>query len=123
MDPLIVLTTLPDAPSAQQLATLLVDSGLAACVNILAPAQSVYRWQGKLETSQEVPLLIKTRAACYAAVEAAIKNHHPYQLPEIIAIPVTHGLPDYLAWIATQTQGAACAVDAAATLPRAGQEH
>ena len=100
---LIVTTNLPDAASAQTLAALLVEQRLAACVNILAPCRSIYRWQGKVEDAQVVPLLIKTTAARYAALEAAIRTHHPYELPEIVAIPIQCGLPGYLAWVAAET--------------------
>ncbi len=103
MQTLIVLTNLPDAASAQALAKLLVEQRLAACVNILAPCHSVYRWQDKIENAIELPLLIKTTAERYAALETAIRAHHPYELPEIIAVPVERGLPDYLAWVAAQT--------------------
>lgn len=103
MDILLVITNLPDIDSAHALANLLVERRLAACVNILAPCTSVYRWQGQLEESEEVPLLIKTTAPAYPALEAAIRNAHPYELPEIIAVPVTQGLPDYLAWVAHET--------------------
>lgn len=100
---LLVLTNLPDAASAQALATTLVDDRLAACVNMLAPCRSIYRWQGTIESAEEVPLLIKTTAECYAALEAAIRARHPYELPEIIAVPIEHGLPEYLAWVAAET--------------------
>ena len=100
---LIVLTNLPDAASARTLAALLVEQRLAACVNILAPCRSVYRWQGKIEDASEVPLLIKTTAARYAALEAAIRAGHPYELPEIVAVPLASGLPEYLAWVAAET--------------------
>jgi len=103
MTHLLVLTNLPDVASAQALATLLVDQRLAACVNLLAPARAIYRWQGKVETAEEVPLMIKTVATRYNAVEAAIKAHHPYELPEIIAIPISCGLPGYLAWLEAET--------------------
>lgn len=97
---LLVFTNLPDDASAQVLAAELVSERLAACVNVLAPCRSTYRWQGKIESAQEVPLLIKTTADTYAALEAAIRARHPYELPEIIAVPVVHGLPEYLAWVA-----------------------
>ncbi len=106
MTALLVLTNLPDRPSAEALATALVEARLAACVNILAPCRSVYRWQDAIETADEVPLLIKTSAACYAALEAAIRARHPYELPEVIAFPVTQGLPDYLAWVDAETRPA-----------------
>ena len=100
---LLVLTNLPDADSAHALAAHLVETRLAACVNVLAPAKSVYRWDGAIETATEVPLLIKTTAGRYDALEAAIRAQHPYELPEIVAVPVTHGLPGYLDWVRTET--------------------
>jgi len=100
---LLILTSLPDEASAQALASSLVAGRLAACVNILAPCRSVYRWQGQVESTQEIPLLIKTSGARYAAVEAAIRSGHPYELPEIIAVPIAHGLPEYLSWLASET--------------------
>ncbi|MEK7737093.1 MAG: divalent-cation tolerance protein CutA [Pseudomonadota bacterium] len=103
MQTLIVFTNLPDAAGAQALARLLVEQRLAACVNILTPCHSVYRWQDKMESAIEVPMLIKTTAERYNALEAAIRAHHPYELPEIVAVPVECGLPDYLAWVAAQT--------------------
>lgn len=103
---LLVLTNLPDAAQAQTLAAALVEARLAACVNILAPCASVYRWSGAVETATEVPLLIKTTPARYAALEAAIRARHPYELPEIVAVPVTQGLPGYLDWVAAATASA-----------------
>lgn len=103
MEALLVLTNLPDAASARAIADHVVSARLAACVNILAPCRSVYRWQGKIEDAEEVPLLIKTTAERYAAIEAAIKAHHPYELPEIVAVPMVSGLPAYLAWVAAET--------------------
>ena len=103
MSALIVFTNAPDRDVALRLAHALVERKLAACVNILAECTSVYHWNGKLETATEVPLLIKTRAAIYGEVEAAIKDLHPYELPEIIAVPIGHGLPDYLRWVNAQT--------------------
>lgn len=103
METLLVITNLPDAYSAHALAGALVEARLAACVNILAPCRSVYRWQGRTENAEEVPVLIKTTAARYAALEAAIRARHPYELPEIIAVPVDRGLPEYLAWVISET--------------------
>lgn len=100
---LLIFTNLPDDASAQSLATALVSERLAACVNILAPCRSTYRWQGAVENAQETPLLIKTTESRYAALEAAIRARHPYELPEIIAVPVAHGLPEYLSWVDTET--------------------
>lgn len=103
METLLILTNLPDEAAARALAAHLVESRLAACVNIMAPCRSVYYWHGQLEETAEVPLLIKTTSSGYAALEAAVREHHPYELPEIIAVPVTRGLPAYLAWIAAET--------------------
>lgn len=100
---LIVLTNLPDEASATALAARLVEQRVAACVNVLAPCRSVYRWQGVTEEAREVPLLIKTTAARYAALEAAIRTGHPYELPEIVAVPVSMGLAAYLDWVAAET--------------------
>mgnify|MGYP003493198228 FL=1 len=77
MDTLLVITNLPDAESARALATKLIEQRVAACVNILAPCLSIYRWEGKLEEAEEVTLLIKTSAARYAALEEAIRAYHP----------------------------------------------
>ena len=104
MNTLLVLTNLPDRASADSLAAALVELRLAACVNVLQPCHSVYRWKGRVETADEVPLLIKTTEACYAALEEAIRARHPYETPEIIALPVMHGLYDYLAWVACETE-------------------
>lgn len=104
MNILLVLTNLPDRESAESLAQHLVEDQLAACVNILAPCRSVYRWKGSVEAADEVPLLIKTIEARYPALEAAIRERHPYEIPEIIAVPIVDGLPDYLAWLTAETQ-------------------
>ena len=104
MEILLVLTSLPDQNDAKILAKALVEERLAACVNILPPCCSIYRWHNVVETASEIPLLIKTTQACYPALEAAIHARHPYQTPEIIALPINQGLPDYLAWIVAETQ-------------------
>jgi periplasmic divalent cation tolerance protein len=100
---LLIWTNLPDRPSAETLARSLVQQGLAACVNILPAVHSVYRWQGAIKEATEVSLLIKTSTARYAELERAIKAAHPYELPEIIAIPIQHGLPAYLDWLQQET--------------------
>ena len=99
----IVLTNLPDKEAAMRLARELVERRLAACVNVLAACASVYRWKGAVETAAEVPVLIKTRAGRYPEVEAAIRELHPYELPEIVAVPVRLGLDEYLQWVAGET--------------------
>lgn len=98
-DVCLVLTTCPDETTARSLAQSLVEAGLAACVNLLAGVNSVYRWEGRLEESAEVLLLAKTTEACLAGLEEAIRARHPYELPEIIAVPVTGGLAPYLHWV------------------------
>lgn len=103
MNILIVLTNAPDRDTALKIAHALIERKLAACVNILAECTSVYRWHGKLETATEVPLLVKTRAEIYDEVEAAIKSLHPYELPEIVAVRIERGLPDYLDWVNAAT--------------------
>lgn len=104
MDTLLVLTNLPDRAAALALASALIEKRLAACVNVLAECTSVYRWEGKVESAAEVPVLIKTTAAGYAALEHAIRESHPYELPEIIAVPIRCGLPAYLDWVAAETR-------------------
>ena len=94
-----MLTNLPDRDAAVKLARELVERRLAACVNVLAECTSIYRWKGTVENAREVPLLIKSRSALYEELEAAINELHPYELPEIIAVPVVRGLAEYLAWV------------------------
>ncbi len=101
---LLVMTNLPDRITAEALAASLVEDRLAACANILQPCRSVYRWKGAVEKADEVPVLIKTTEACYPALEDAIRARHPYETPELIALPVVDGLPDYLAWVEAETQ-------------------
>ena len=103
MSVLLVLTNLPDRPAAEKLAEVLVSEGLAACVNVLAPCRSVYRWKGALQNDEEIPVLIKTTVARYPALEAAIRANHPYELPEIVALPVERGLAAYLDWVSEET--------------------
>jgi periplasmic divalent cation tolerance protein len=100
---IIILTNLPDRDAALRLARELVAQRLAACVNVLADCTSIYRWKGAVENAAEVPVLIKTRAEHYAEIEAAIRGLHPYELPEIVAVPVERGLEEYLQWVADET--------------------
>ena len=104
---LAVITNVPDRATAERIAEELVTVGVAACVNILAECASVYRWQGKLEHASEVPLLIKTTRAAYPRLEEELRKLHPYELPEIIALPVTAGLPGYLSWVVSESTGKA----------------
>ena len=101
---IVVLTNCPDDEVADRIARTLVEGGLAACVNRLAPASSIYRWQGAVERATETPLLIKTTRERYAEVEQAIRAMHPYELPEIVALPIGAGFAPYLRWLVDETQ-------------------
>lgn len=100
---ILVLTNVPDRAVATALAQALLADRLAACVNIGGPIESIYHWRGRIETGQEIPVAIKTRPALYSNVEGAIRKIHPYDTPEIVAIPVVDGDPRYLAWLAAET--------------------
>jgi periplasmic divalent cation tolerance protein len=104
MDTLLVFTNLPDRASADALARALIERRLAACVSVLAECTSTYRWEGAIESANEIPLLIKTTEAAYASLQEAIRELHPYELPEIIAVPLQTGLPQYLEWIRSETR-------------------
>ncbi|MDQ5849770.1 MAG: divalent-cation tolerance protein CutA [Pseudomonadota bacterium] len=104
MDPILVLTNVPDRAIAERLADMLIAGQLAACVNILAPCRSVYRWKDNVQHDEEHPMLIKTTAERYPALEQALRAGHPYELPEIIAVPIVRGLPAYLDWVAAETK-------------------
>lgn len=97
----IIFCTCPDKDTAKKLARLLVEKKLAACVNILPGITSVYAWEGKIESVQEHLLLIKSSKDKYQAIETTLYDHHPYEIPEIIAVPVQRGLSEYLDWIDT----------------------
>jgi periplasmic divalent cation tolerance protein len=100
------LTNLPDRASAERIADALIGQQLAACVNILAPCRSVYRWKGAVETAEEYPLFAKTTRDRYSLLERVVQELHPYELPEIIAVPLGGGLPAYLEWVAAETRPA-----------------
>lgn len=95
----ITLCTCPDQQSAEDIANHLVTNNLAACVNIIAGIRSIYQWQGKIESAQEQLLIIKSNSDTYPRLEVEIKKLHPYELPEIITVPIERGLPEYLQWI------------------------
>jgi periplasmic divalent cation tolerance protein len=105
MRTLLVFTNLPDRAAAERLADALIEKRVAACVNILAPCRSVYRWKSAVQHDEEHPMLIKTSAERYDELEAAIRAGHPYELPEIIAVPIEHGLAPYLDWVGAETAG------------------
>jgi periplasmic divalent cation tolerance protein len=104
MSTLLVLTNFPDRAAAERLADLVIGKQLAACVNILAPCRSVYRWKGAVQHDEEHPMLIKTTTERYPALEQALRSGHPYELPEIIAVPIERGLVAYLDWVAAETK-------------------
>ncbi len=97
----IIFCTCPNQESAENIANHLINQKLAACVNIIPGVTSVYEWQGKVESSQEHMLFIKTHRDKYDEIERVISNIHPYELPEIITVSIERGLPDYLQWINT----------------------
>ena len=100
-DPIVVLTTCPDEAAAARIGRDLVEAGLAACVSRVGPVHSIYRWQGAIQDEPEVLLVIKTLTTRYSELEMRLKSLHPYEVPEIIALPVTGGSRDYLAWLGT----------------------
>ena len=95
----MVLTTCPDEAVAARMARDLVESGLAACVSRIGPVHSTYRWQGALQDEPEVLLVIKTVSTRYSELEMRLKSLHPYDVPEIVALPVTAGSAEYLSWL------------------------
>jgi len=105
-EPLVVLTTVETVEDGERLANLLVEGGLAACVQVLPPIKSIYRWEGKIEQAREVLLLIKTTGAIYNELEEAIRENHPYQTPEIIALKIAVGSEKYLDWMANSVKSA-----------------
>ncbi len=100
----IVLITAPSREVGRDIANKLVESGLAACVNLLAPIESIYSWEGKIQHDEEVVLIVKTRAALVESeVIPAVKAMHPYDVPEIIGLPIAAGSAEYLEWIGAVT--------------------
>jgi len=98
----LVMTHCPSVEVATAIARAAVEQRLAACASILGPCRSIYVWQGKLEDEAEVPLLLKTTAEAFTPLSALIRQHHPYELPEILAVDIAQGLPAYLDWVAGQ---------------------
>jgi periplasmic divalent cation tolerance protein len=96
---LVVLTTVESAADGARLARLLVEQEVAGCVQMLPPMTSIYRWQGQIEEASEILLFIKTTRAVYEQLEVTLKQNHPYQTPEIIALPVVAGSAEYLTWL------------------------
>ena len=101
----LLLVSCPNAKVAEAIARHLVDEKLAACGNVTAPVRSVYRWKGKVRQESEVLLFVKTRRSLVAACTGAIRALHPYEVPEIVAMPIVDGLPAYLGWVVRETRG------------------
>lgn len=104
-DVLLVLSTFPDVATARRIGRELVEQRCAACANILPQIESIYWWEKKVETATETLVLFKTTADHYAALETTLRQLHPYEVPEIIALPVSWGLPDYLRWVSENCAG------------------
>ena len=104
-DVALLFSTFPSKVEAERVAEAVLAERLAACVNILAPCSSIYRWQGAIERGDEVVMIIKTRASLAERVRAAVKEMHSYSTPAVLVIPVENVDPDYHAWIVTETQG------------------
>jgi periplasmic divalent cation tolerance protein len=102
-DGLLVITTLPNADAAAELAKNVVGERLAACANLIPALRSIYKWQGKVQDENEVLVLFKTRQQHYENLKSRILELHPYELPEVLAIPVEQGYAAYLDWLAAET--------------------
>ncbi len=102
---LLVISTFPDAETAERISRALVTDKLAACANIMPAVRSIYRWQGNIEEAAEIMVFFKTTADGYAALERRVKELHPYDVPEIIALPVSRGLSGYLGWVQESCAG------------------
>ncbi len=102
-DTLVVLTTLGSADEARTFVRRLVEGRLVACGTVLGPATSIYRWKGAIEEAGETQVLLKTRRDRWDDLQRAVRQFHPYDVPELIALPVTVGLPGYLAWLERET--------------------
>jgi periplasmic divalent cation tolerance protein len=100
---IVVMTTLPDAGVAKALVRSLVDRRMIACGTVIDPVTSIYRWKGAVEESNEVQVLIKTHRDRFAELETAMRDLHPYDVPELLALPVAEGLNDYMTWVKTET--------------------
>jgi periplasmic divalent cation tolerance protein len=105
-DKIVVLNTCGSAEEAEQLARGLVDRKLAACVNVISPVRSFYRWNGEVANAEEWLLVIKTSRALFERLRSALESAHSYELPEILALPVTEGSANYLSWIDNELQSA-----------------
>jgi periplasmic divalent cation tolerance protein len=105
-DKIVVLSTCASAEEAERLARRVIDDRLAACVNVLSPVRSFYRWKGEIEDSAEWLLIIKSTRDKFDGLRAALESAHTYEVPEVIAIPIVEGSPNYLSWIERELQAA-----------------
>ena len=96
---IVVLTTLPTRAKARRMATLVLKEKMAACVNLVGPAESFFWWQGKVDQAKEYLLLIKTRTSHFVRIQKFLEKHHPYSVPEIVALPIQKGNTSYLSWL------------------------
>ena len=103
MEYTVVLITSPDEQTAAKIANCLVEKRLAACINIIAPIRSIYKWEGKIEDDKEVLMIVKTRKDLFEELESSVKQMHPYSVPEIIGLPIIKGSSEYLNWITEVT--------------------
>ena len=101
----VVLCTFPDLPQARHIGTLLVEKQLAACVNLIPAVESIFCWEGKISTESEVLAVFKTTAECLAELEQELRVRHPYEVPELLALPVANGSEAYLKWVQAATRG------------------
>ena len=99
---LVAITALGNETDARALVTTLVQDRIIACGTVLGNARSIYRWEGSVREESEVVVLLKTDVAKWDALRAAVERHHPYKVPELLALPVTHGLERYLSWLASE---------------------
>lgn len=100
---ILILVTAPSHEVGEQIAMRLVEERLAACANLVGPIQSTYRWEGAIEKDEEILLMIKTRSALFDRVAECVRQNHPYSVPEVIGVTISHGLTSYLDWINKET--------------------
>lgn len=105
VQPIIVLTNLPNTTGLpEKVSEIVIANNAAACVNILKPVKSIYKWKGEVITDEEIPLLIKSVSSKYSLIEQLILQNHPYEVPEIISMNITNGFDKYLSWISAETK-------------------
>ncbi len=105
MEHVVVFITAPDENTAADIARVLVGNGLAACVNIVRNIRSIYKWQGKMEDESEVLMIVKTSRDKFSALEAKVRKMHPYDVPEIVSVPITQGSDPYIEWLSNAVSG------------------